>query len=164
MHSSDTIPHGSDGPNFLGVFALISATISLLAWQSRFARSILKFAWNCFLKPVRGKSQLERLNSFYAGQADVYDDTRGGLLKGRENMLRLVAAHVKTQEKVRRHTRKESPKIWIDIGGGTGKLILLTSWGFRTRAHSCLLRLEYRSYGRPSPSVVFRRYLPDRPL
>jgi betaine lipid synthase len=123
MHVSD-YSVGScspDAPKMLSVLALLSATISLLAWQSRIVRSVLKFAWNCFLKPVRGKSQLERLNSFYAGQADVYDDTRGGLLKGRENLLRLVAAHLKTKEKAQRYSKKEAPKVWIDIGGGTGK-------------------------------------------
>lgn len=112
---------GSEAPKLFSILAVLSALISLVAWQSRLARSILKFAWNCFLKPVRGKSQLERLNSFYSGQADVYDDTRGGLLKGREDMLRLVAAHLKTQEKIHRHSKKGASRVWIDIGGGTGK-------------------------------------------
>jgi betaine lipid synthase len=110
--------------NFVSILAILSTIISIAAWQSRLARSILKFAWNCFLKPVRGGSQRERLDSFYAGQADVYDDTRGGLLKGRDTLLQLVASHLKTQGKVNRHAREEGPKIWLDIGGGTGKLSL----------------------------------------
>lgn len=121
------VPNGGNAPKLISVFALLSATISLLAWQSRIARSVLKFAWNCFLKPVRGRSQLERLNSFYADQADVYDDTRGGLLKGREDMLRLVAAQLKTQEKAQRYSTKKTPKVWIDVGGGTGESTVPTS-------------------------------------
>lgn len=110
--------------NFFSILAVLSTVISIAAWQSRLARSILKFAWNCFLKPVRGGSQKERLDSFYAGQADVYDDTRGGLLKGRDTLLRLVASHLKTQGKVNRHVREGAPKVWLDIGGGTGELSL----------------------------------------
>lgn len=54
---------------------------------------------------------------FYQGQADVYDTTRNGLLRGRNTMLSLSAAHLRT-------LRVASPQkrlVWIDIGGGTGK-------------------------------------------
>lgn len=115
----EQVPDSSN--NLFSILAIVSTAISVLAWQSRLARSILKFAWNCFLKPVRGGSQRERLDSFYAGQADVYDDTRGGLLKGRDTLLQLAASHLKTQSKVNRHSRANGPKIWLDIGGGTGE-------------------------------------------
>jgi betaine lipid synthase len=54
---------------------------------------------------------------FYEGQAEVYDMTRNGLLKGRDTMLSLSAAHLRT-------LRASSPNkrlIWVDIGGGTGR-------------------------------------------
>lgn len=53
---------------------------------------------------------------FYEGQADVYDATRNGLLRGRNTMLSLSVAHL-------RLLRESSPKkrlVWVDIGGGTG--------------------------------------------
>jgi len=81
----------------------------------------LVFAWNCFLKPfLRGSSgdHQGRLNAFYAGQAHVYDKTRRHLLKGRETMLQLLAAHLKVLPKTAGDSRK--PRIWVDIGGGTG--------------------------------------------
>jgi betaine lipid synthase len=54
---------------------------------------------------------------FYEGQAEIYDTTRNGLLKGRDTMLSLSAAHL-------RALRASSPNerlIWVDIGGGTGR-------------------------------------------
>ncbi|KZT42398.1 hypothetical protein SISSUDRAFT_1058490 [Sistotremastrum suecicum HHB10207 ss-3] len=57
-----------------------------------------------------------RLALFYEGQADVYDATRSGLLRGRNTMLALSASHL-------RHIRKNKDAgklIWVDIGGGTG--------------------------------------------
>jgi betaine lipid synthase len=88
----------------------------------------LVFAWNCFIKPFlhspstseRGDQQ-GRLDAFYQGQAHVYDKTRTHLLKGRETMLQLLAAHLKA---LPRSTgtggRGTKPRIWVDIGGGTG--------------------------------------------
>jgi betaine lipid synthase len=81
----------------------------------------LVFGWNCFIKPFLHNSsgdQQGRLNAFYAGQAHVYDKTRTHLLKGRETMLQLLAAHLKAMPKTASQSRK--PRIWVDIGGGTG--------------------------------------------
>ncbi|CUS08277.1 unnamed protein product [Tuber aestivum] len=79
------------------------------------------FFYNCFLKPFSGSSaeinggQQDALESFYKGQADIYDATRGKLLRGREEMLALAAAQLKYRAK------KEGRKaVWVDIGGGTG--------------------------------------------
>lgn len=75
---------------------------------------------------MRGSTQAQKLDSFYAGQADVYDDTRAYLLKGRETMLQLVASHVKHQDQEGMVTPSvqaggaRKPRIWVDIGGGTG--------------------------------------------
>ncbi len=46
--------------------------------------SDLKVLYHLALKPIRGKSHAERMENFYAGQADAYDDFRKRLLKGRE--------------------------------------------------------------------------------
>lgn len=118
----------------LSAFLLGVALLTGLVLISSSLRSILLFAWNCFLKPVRGSTQAQKLDSFYAGQADVYDDTRAYLLKGRETMLQLVASHVKNQDQERMmagadHSRK--PRIWVDIGGGTGETFL--HWDAMTR-------------------------------
>jgi betaine lipid synthase len=86
------------------------------------------FAWNCFIKPffyphskAGTEDQQGRLDAFYKGQAHVYDTTRTHLLKGRETMLQLLAAHLKALPK---HTgamgRGTKPRLWVDIGGGTG--------------------------------------------
>ncbi|BFZ60065.1 hypothetical protein YB2330_001087 [Saitoella coloradoensis] len=84
----------------------------------------MRFAYNCFIKPhakdVEGGvmiGQQASLEGFYKGQADVYDLTRGRLLRGRETMLRLVSGEV-LAKRVASHTSEK--KVWIDIGGGTG--------------------------------------------
>jgi betaine lipid synthase len=55
-----------------------------------YTKSILIFAWNCFLKPISKNSdardQQAALESFYQGQASIYDITRSKLLQGRETM------------------------------------------------------------------------------
>lgn len=81
--------------------------------------------WNCFIKPFLKTEdkfdQKSRLDSFYDGQADVYDSTRWHLLKGRETMLQLLSAHLKAQPVPQRSVNEApKPRIWVDIGGGTG--------------------------------------------
>ncbi|OCF62173.1 betaine lipid synthase [Kwoniella mangroviensis CBS 10435] len=91
----------------------------------------LRFAYNCFIKPffVRSKHLISaqdarkaKLEAFYSGQADLYDSTRSTLLKGRENMLALLAAHLKAQPEPLslRQSSQSKKKIWVDLGGGTG--------------------------------------------
>ena len=58
-----------------------------------------------------------RLLQFYKGQADVYDETRKDLLKGRKTLLRLSAAHLLDTLK----SGSQDRLVWVDIGGGTGK-------------------------------------------
>ncbi|KAI0676292.1 hypothetical protein C8Q78DRAFT_962176 [Trametes maxima] len=83
-----------------------------------------KFCYACFLKPVEHGNtahvkaltgQQRALEGFYRTQAEIYDATRGTLLRGREEMLQLAAA----QMRHRMGTREGKP-IWVDIGGGTG--------------------------------------------
>ncbi|GAB1310214.1 3-amino-3-carboxypropyl transferase [Madurella fahalii] len=85
-------------------------------------KSLLLFCYSCFLKPHSGGAngtQQGALESFYAGQAGVYDVTRKTLLKGREDMLALAAAQLHSKaEKEDGASRKR--RIWVDVGGGTG--------------------------------------------
>ncbi|ORX37775.1 hypothetical protein BD324DRAFT_641879 [Kockovaella imperatae] len=96
---------------------LLPSVILLLALPV--CRTPLRFMWNCFVKPFLRSygDQKEQLEGFYQGQADVYDSTRSHLLKGRETMLQLLASHLKAQPTPLSGAR---PKIWVDIGGGTG--------------------------------------------
>jgi len=74
-----------------------------------------KFAWNCFVKPhSKGKSgsQQDALESFYSAQATVYDATRSHLLRGREDMLALVAAQMRAR--VNAGTVPVKP-VWVDV-------------------------------------------------
>ncbi len=67
--------------------------------------SDLKVLYHLALKPVRGKDHAARLESFYGGQADAYDDFRKRLLKGREELYQAVEA--------------PAGGVWVDMGGGT---------------------------------------------
>ena len=66
----------------------------------------LKVLYHLALKPVRGESHAERMESFYAGQAGDYDSFRRRLLQGREDLFRTI----------------DVPRggTWVDLGGGTG--------------------------------------------
>ncbi|KAF2000103.1 hypothetical protein P154DRAFT_209289 [Amniculicola lignicola CBS 123094] len=105
----------------LGVFL---ATIFVIALQPKGSTSTLqaylKFAYACFFKPHTGDgtgNQQDALESFYKAQAEVYDATRTRLLKGREDMLGLVAAQLKHRAEAGLISQRP---VWVDIGGGTG--------------------------------------------
>ena len=68
--------------------------------------SDMKILYHMLLKPVRGDSHAERMESFYGGQAEAYDDFRRRLLKGREELWNRLP--------------KEEGCVWVDMGGGTG--------------------------------------------
>jgi S-adenosylmethionine-diacylgycerolhomoserine-N-methlytransferase len=68
--------------------------------------SDLKILYHLALKPVRGQSHAARMESFYAGQAEAYDDFRRRLLRGRQELWNLMPA--------------PAGGTWIDMGGGTG--------------------------------------------
>ncbi len=55
---------------------------------------------------AHGDTHRERLDAFYRGQADGYDDFRKRLLKGREEMVA--------------HLPLPPGAVWVDLGGGTG--------------------------------------------
>ncbi|KAI7786743.1 3-amino-3-carboxypropyl transferase [Diaporthe eres] len=84
-------------------------------------RSLLLFAYGCFLKPHEGDgkgTQQDALESFYKAQAGIYDTTRSALLKGREDMLALVAAQL--EAKSDKDVLHRPKRVWVDVGGGTG--------------------------------------------
>src|SRR6187431_1335617 len=68
--------------------------------------SDLKILYHLALKPVRGKDHAARMESFYSGQAEAYDDFRKRLLKGRQELWNLI--------------QPPQSGTWIDMGGGTG--------------------------------------------
>src|SRR5688572_13405175 len=68
--------------------------------------SDLRILYHLVLRPVRGKNHAERMENFYHGQADAYDDFRKRLLHGREELYRQIAFPERG--------------IWVDMGGGTG--------------------------------------------
>lgn len=83
-------------------------------------RSLLLFAYGCFLKPHRGDgkgTQQDALESFYKAQAGIYDTTRRTLLKGREDMLALVAAQLEAKAgKADKNMESKHRRIWVDVG------------------------------------------------
>ncbi|GJE99974.1 related to Betaine lipid synthase [Phanerochaete sordida] len=98
--------------------SLLAALSVIIAVSWKHLRPYLIFAWMCFFRPIgkKGGDQQQRLDSFYAGQADVYDATRHRLLRGRHTLLRLCAAHLRQMKK----ENPTKPLVWVDIGGGTG--------------------------------------------
>jgi betaine lipid synthase len=100
--------------------SIISSCLLFLA-ALPYIQTPVRFAYNCFIKPLghHANDQSERLDAFYKGQADVYDTTRTHLLKGREDMLQLLASHLKAQPTAPLRGGAK-PRIWVDIGGGTG--------------------------------------------
>ena len=69
------------------------------------------------------------LENFYAGQADVYDATRQGLLKGRTTMMKLAVAHLRAGLT----KQAKGNLIWVDVWIPLGWLTIDWWWN----------RLEY---------------------
>lgn len=68
--------------------------------------SDIRVLYHLALAPIRGDSHAERLESFYSGQAQNYDDFRKRLLQGREELYESIEA--------------PDGGVWVDMGGGTG--------------------------------------------
>lgn len=68
--------------------------------------SDLQVLYHLAVKPIRGDSHQERLESFYSGQAEAYDDFRKRLLQGRQELWDSLPA--------------PEGAVWVDMGGGTG--------------------------------------------
>ncbi len=69
--------------------------------------SDFKVLYHLALKPIRGADHAQRMENFYSGQADAYDDFRKRLLKGREEVYQQLA-------------NQTGGGVWVDMGGGTG--------------------------------------------
>ncbi|KAF8191623.1 hypothetical protein K438DRAFT_1721121 [Mycena galopus ATCC 62051] len=105
------------GKDFATVPFWITVAVGICTVLYRFWPQ-LKFIYHCFLRPLEpGSSQKTRLAQFYGGQADIYDATRGGLLRGRHTMLAVSASHLRV---LRETATANQPLVWVDIGGGTG--------------------------------------------
>ena len=65
----------------------------------------LKILYHLLLKPARGRTHADRLEGFYAGQAEAYDAFRERLLPGRRELWASLSPPV--------------DGVWIDMGGGT---------------------------------------------
>lgn len=66
----------------------------------------LKILYHLALRPVRGGDHAQRMENFYSGQAEGYDDFRKRLLQGREEVYRKIG--------------ENQAGVWVDLGGGTG--------------------------------------------
>lgn len=101
------------------VFASTSATSETKGEAPGLVRSLLLFAYGCFFKPHDGDdkgTQQDALESFYKTQAGIYDSTRRALLKGREDMLALVAAQLEAKaEQSDRDGAKKAKRVWVDV-------------------------------------------------
>jgi betaine lipid synthase len=119
-------------------------------------RSFLLFFYSCFIKPHNGDqkgTQQDALESFYAKQKDVYDNTRKVLLKGREDMLALVAAQLEAKAKKEGESGgKRKKRIWVDVGTffNTGSisssLTRFSGWRWHGVEHRGHVRISRRSH------------------
>ena len=100
------------------VVALIVRTL-VAAFRPQF-----RYLWHILFAPIGKVEQKERLEKFYKGQADIYDATRSGLLRGRKTMLNLSAAHLNLMRASASSKGEKKRLVWVDIGGGTGEATL----------------------------------------
>ena len=104
--------------------------------------SDLKVLFHLTLKPIRGRDHQARLESFYGGQAEAYDDFRRRLLKGREELWSKIDA--------------PAGGTWVDMGGGTGSNLEFLSDRMSDLGHVYLVDLS------PSLLKVAARRMEDR--
>jgi S-adenosylmethionine-diacylgycerolhomoserine-N-methlytransferase len=93
-------------------------------------RNDLKILYHLMLRPVRGKNHAERMENFYSGQADGYDDFRKRLLQGRElvyetlgkesDRLNRTQGTFDTATAPAQQIDSNNSRVWVDFGGGTG--------------------------------------------
>jgi hypothetical protein len=104
-----------DAVFLVGVFftAILLGFAWILCLNYESCRNLSKFMWSCFMKPLSSCDSgwggtLER---FYEDQADVYDATRQGLLKGRTTMMKLATAHLRVALK----PPEKGNLVWVDV-------------------------------------------------
>jgi betaine lipid synthase len=112
-----TTPFTSPFDTLLLVGAFSTALLIGFAWflctNNEKYRNVSKFMWSCFMKPFSTSEYGwgGALEGFYAGQADVYDATRRGLLKGRTTMMKLAAAHLRSSLT----DSEQGNLVWVDV-------------------------------------------------
>lgn len=79
--------------------------------------SDLKVVYHLVLKPTRGADHAARMDNFYSGQENAYDNFRKRLLLGREQLWREMMSE---NASVTPNEQTLDGKIWCDMGGGTG--------------------------------------------
>lgn len=110
-----------------GVVAAVFSTLCLTSIFSSkgqdgapgLIKSFFLFFYSSFIKPHQGDSkgnQQDALESFYKKQAGAYDATRNVLLRGREDMLALVAAQLEAKLKgAAPKSGNKNKQIWVDV-------------------------------------------------
>src|SRR5262245_57091315 len=88
----------------------------------------LPILWHMIFPPSRGDSHRERLDAFYRGQAERYDDFRRRLLHGREELMSILPF--------------PSDGVWFDMGAGTGSNADLLGDRLRQLKRACLVDLR----------------------
>ena len=106
-------------PIFIAATAFSLIIVCLLGFT--IGKPYLLFFYNCFLKPHAKTeaigSQQGALESFYQGQAAIYDATRVTLLQGRVEMLKLAMAQLNFKADKEEFTNGKRPEglIWVDV-------------------------------------------------
>lgn len=107
--------------SLLPIYAALLAVALIVLSTRKQLYLLARFIYACFLKPIgHTGEQKSRLDAFYSTQASVYDATRTRLLRGREEMLRLLAGHLEQQRLSEDSSHVSEKLVWVDIGGGTG--------------------------------------------
>ena len=75
----------------------------------------LKILYHLVLSPIRGETHQQRLESFYSGQAEHYDQTRQKMLHGRDELFAALPS--------------PTGGTWLDLGCGTARNA--GAWGDR---------------------------------
>jgi len=115
---STVTPFLSFEPDTVFLGGILFASSAVIYFLACYGGPYAIFAYNCFFKPIvnpseKGASggQQDALESFYKGQAAIYDSTRAILLRGREEMMALAAAQLRLRNK-REGFRK---RVWVDV-------------------------------------------------
>ncbi len=101
----------------------------------------LRMLWHLTCRPVRGTRHVDRLESFYRGQAERYDGFRERLLQGRSELVASIDP--------------PPAAVWIDLGAGTGANAEFLALPAGSVAQTVPGRpLPFIAGGRPDPHQV----------
>ena len=103
---------------FTGIYLTRTLTRKDAEGRTNVLKSFLAFFWSSFIKPHQGdakNNQQDALESFYKTQAGAYDATRKYLLRGREDMLGLVASQLQAKGNLSPERKGKHSLIWVDV-------------------------------------------------